>query len=59
MSLPGNMVVISVEPDPDNSPAPFALKPLVGMIDDPGMGGVSQSLSQNGEAIPTGTVVLD
>ncbi len=31
--LRGGMVVLSVEPSPDNSPAPFTLKPLVGMID--------------------------
>ncbi len=29
----GTTVVISVEPSPDNSPAPFALKPLASMID--------------------------
>ena len=31
-TLLGQTVVISVEPNPDNSPAPFALKPLAGMI---------------------------
>lgn len=30
--LRGKTAVISIEPDPDNSTAPFALKPLVGMI---------------------------
>ncbi len=30
--LAGKMVVISVEPVPDNSPAPFVLKPLVGPV---------------------------
>jgi len=30
--LTGGAAVISVEPVPDNSPAPFVLKPLVGMI---------------------------
>ncbi|MEM7092347.1 MAG: anti-sigma factor [Actinomycetota bacterium] len=30
--LSGATVVISVEPDPDDGPAPFALKPLVGEI---------------------------
>lgn len=30
--LRGAAVVISVEPYPDNSPAPFVLKPLVGMV---------------------------
>jgi hypothetical protein len=33
----GYVVVISVEPDPDNSPAPFTLKPLVDMnVEDAG-----------------------
>ena len=30
-NLQGATIVVSVEPVPDNSPAPFALKPLVGM----------------------------
>ena len=30
--LAGKTVVISVEPNPDNSPAPFLLKPLVGTV---------------------------
>ncbi|WP_109300586.1 anti-sigma factor [Aquimarina sp. AU474] len=30
LDIRGRMVVISVEPDPDDSPAPFVLKPLVG-----------------------------
>lgn len=33
LDLAGMTVVISVEPDPDNSPAPFLLKPLVGNVD--------------------------
>ncbi len=32
VDLSGKTAVISVEPFPDNSPAPFALKPLVGAI---------------------------
>lgn len=30
--LKGKTIVISVEPDPDNSPSPFTLKPLVHMV---------------------------
>lgn len=30
--LKGMTIVISVEPSPDNSPAPFALKPLAHMV---------------------------
>ena len=33
--LSGDMVVITVEPEPDNSPAPFVIKPLGGQIPDP------------------------
>jgi hypothetical protein len=32
LDLRGRTAVISIEPSPDNSPAPFALKPLVGNI---------------------------
>ena len=31
-NLAGGTAVISIEPDPDNSPNPFTLKPLVKMI---------------------------
>ena len=31
-NLAGSTVVVSVEPEPDDSPAPFALKPLVGNV---------------------------
>lgn len=31
-NLKGKTIVISVEPDPDNSPAPFTLKPLAHMV---------------------------
>ena len=44
--LRGGVAVISVEPVPDNSPAPFTLKPLVDMnIADTGAPGVVQMLS--------------
>lgn len=34
LDLVGKTAVISVEPDPDNSSAPFSLKPLVAVIED-------------------------
>lgn len=44
--LVGGKAVISVEPQPDDSPAPFALKPLVGdVLDRPE--GARQELAQN------------
>ncbi len=58
LELPGNMAVISIEPEPDDSPAPFALKPLVGMIESADMPGVLQQLNHNGEAVPTGRVAV-
>jgi len=51
----GYVVVISVEPDPDNSTAPFTLKPLVDMnIEDEGDHG-SQELTYSSDSFPTGT----
>jgi len=38
MSLLGHTVVLSVEPDPDDSPAPFFIKPLAGEATDAGAG---------------------
>ena len=57
--LVGHAVVISVEPQPDDSPAPFALKPLVdGSADDVGPG-VLQSLAPNASAATiTGVATL-
>ena len=43
MDLTGLTVVLSVEPDPDDSPAPFALKPLAGEVAAAGAGAL-QSL---------------
>lgn len=58
MMLIGYMAVISVEPDPDDSPAPFALKPLIDMdIEDVGMAG-SQEMTNQSANNPTGTVEL-
>jgi hypothetical protein len=50
----GYKAVISIEPDPDNSPAPFALKPLVGMIVDAG-DHVNQVMDNNAASFPSGT----
>lgn len=56
LMLPGMAAVISVEPEPDNSPAPFTLKPLIdGMIEDVGPGAV-QGMDDAAPAAPTGAV---
>jgi len=54
--LSGATVVISVEPSPDNSPAPFALKPLVANVPASAMDHVSYNMMNNaGATNPTGT----
>ncbi|MCO5195224.1 MAG: hypothetical protein M9930_18335 [Anaerolineae bacterium] len=55
----GYAAVISIEPDPDNSPGPFTLKPLVdSLIEDDG-GSVLQMMANNAAASsPTGTVMI-
>ncbi len=55
--LSGATVVISVEPQPDNSPAPFTLKPLVAPVPSPAADHTSYNMSNNATATnPTGTV---
>ena len=50
------VAVISIEPEPDDSPAPFAFKPLLGEIADSGEG-VLQELSFT-DSSPSGSVRL-
>ncbi len=56
--LTGATVVISVEPDPDTSAAPFILKPLVGTAADLGEPGILQDLGNNSSVAPTGTAAI-
>lgn len=54
--LRGRTAVISIEPDPDNSAAPFTLKPLAGMI-PASLSGNPYSLNNNVTAsYPSGSV---
>lgn len=54
----GFAAVLSVEPEPDNSPAPFTLKPLMDpVIDDVGAG-ILQPMHRNPAAMPWGTAVI-
>ncbi len=53
--LSGGTAVISIEPDPDNSPAPFLLKPLAAAIPNPAMDHETYALNQNLGSLPTGT----
>jgi hypothetical protein len=60
-ALPGGAAVISVEPEPDNSPAPFTLKPLAGAIATGTGPAVMQSVPNtagNGSSLPRGTARL-
>jgi len=57
VDLAGKTIVISVEPVPDNSPAPFALKPLVGPVPAAATDHTPYSMNNNASATnPTGTV---
>jgi hypothetical protein len=49
--LSGERAVISVEPDPDNSDSPFAIKPLVGDIPSDATDHTLYSMSDNTDAI--------
>lgn len=54
----GYAAVLTIEPDPDNSPMPFTFKPLVDpTIDDVGAG-VLQEMANNANAFPTATVTM-
>lgn len=55
VDLAGGTAVISIEPDPDNSPSPFLLKPLVGGISTDAIDHTTYTLGQNLN-FPTGTV---
>ena len=50
--------VISVEPSPDDSAAPFTLKPLVGMIPGDATDRVTYSLENEADGFPTGTAII-
>ena len=53
--LAGGAAVISIEPDPDNSAAPFTLKPLVGDIPSNATDHVTYDTGNNASGFPTGT----
>ncbi len=61
LSLVGGMAVISVEPEDDNSPAPFLLKPLAGPIGAPLAPNVQMipNTVGVGATLPSGTVTIN
>ena len=59
MSLIGYAAVISVEPEPDNSPGPFTLKPLVdGNVEDVAPPTL-QAMGNNAGSVPIGVVTIE
>ena len=54
LDVRGRMVVISVEPVPDDSPAPFAMKPLVGTAGQD-VAPSTHDFGQNLGSLPWGT----
>ncbi len=57
LDLSGRTVVISVEPSPDNSPAPFLLKPLVAGVASDALDHTPYQMNNNAAATnPTGVV---
>jgi hypothetical protein len=58
--LSGGTAVISVEPDPDDDAAPFALKPLVYQFPDPAQDHVTYDMNnQAATAFPSGTASIE
>jgi hypothetical protein len=55
--LAGATAVISIEPDPDDGPGPFTLKPLVGMIPADAMDHVTYAMG-NAAGFPTGSASI-
>lgn len=54
-NLSGGLAVISVEPFPDNSTAPFLLKPLTAAIPAAAMDHVTYNMALNAAGFPAGT----
>ena len=56
--LAGGTAVISIEPEPDDSSAPFTLKPLVQAIDAAATDHVTYSMGNNAANFPTGSAAI-
>jgi len=56
--LSGGMAVISIEPLPDDSPAPFTLKPLIASIPSNAADHVTYTMNNNAAGFPTGTATI-
>ena len=56
LDLRNKTVVVSIEPEPDNSSEPFVLKPLIGSASSITGGGNVNSMTLNNASFPSGTV---
>lgn len=56
--LSGGTVVISVEPSPDDDPAPFVFKPLIGVAAEDATDHESYRFELNDDPLPSGTATL-
>ncbi len=59
IDLAGGIAVISIEPYPDDSPAPYTLKPLVGQIPTSATDRTLYSTDNNADTFSTGSVVIN
>ncbi|GAB5408806.1 MAG: hypothetical protein BalsKO_11710 [Balneolaceae bacterium] len=59
LDLAGGVAVISLEPYPDDSPAPYTLKPLVGQIPANAVDRTLYSVDNNAGTFSTGTVTIN
>lgn len=57
--LRGTMAVITIEPDPDDSAAPFALKPLAGMVPAGAVDHTPYAMANQSATFPTGTARIE
>ncbi|MEM6646515.1 MAG: hypothetical protein AAF730_09715 [Bacteroidota bacterium] len=58
LDLSGRTAVISIEPMPDDTPAPFTLKPLAGPIPNAAEAFTSYMIDNNASSFPTGSASI-
>ena len=56
--IAGGTAVISIEPSPDDDPAPFTLKPLVGTIPDPATDHTAYAMMNQAGGFPSGMATI-
>lgn len=58
VDLSGTTAVISIEPSPDDTPAPFTLKPLLGGVPGNAASGTVYSMDNNAATFPGGSATI-